>query len=291
MVTPSDTVSALGSAMLTIARKNAAGILELSCDSKTYRLYCQNGRIYSVTQTNSCCEGTFQNQTHHRQSYRFDTAERASSARAELKSQAIELFLLPPKRFRFIPCSADDKADRDALRIETLVLAAARKVTESTPLEVASRSLEGTDPTIEIPVARRLREAPLWPWELAVITQLESRAPIKTLLEQSQHRAELVRFVYALRLLRITIPGSRKGDAYPLLLKKRRQVRDKANWRELLDLPEQASALEAKRSLRRLVSKLHPDKLDRAGAPKLVASEVVAALVHAAAESEAGLAS
>jgi len=71
-------------------------------------------------------------------------------------------------------------------------------------------------------------------------------------------------------------------DSYALLLRKRQQLSRNASASALLDLPERASAEHARRALRRLAQKLHPDRF-QAGDARLhaVSSEVMGALARA----------
>jgi hypothetical protein len=71
-------------------------------------------------------------------------------------------------------------------------------------------------------------------------------------------------------------------DAYALLLRKHRQLSRNVSASALLDLPEAASAEHARRALRRLAQKLHPDRF-QAGDARLhaVSNVVMGALARA----------
>jgi hypothetical protein len=72
------------------------------------------------------------------------------------------------------------------------------------------------------------------------------------------------------------------ADAYSLLLRKQRQIRRHAPPHTLLDLPASAAAIDARRALRRLARRLHPDRFDTdAPALRTLSSEVMLALVRA----------
>ncbi|MEM8607215.1 MAG: hypothetical protein AAGF92_08920 [Myxococcota bacterium] len=88
------------------------------------------------------------------------------------------------------------------------------------------------------------------------------------------------RFLCALKLVGAASP---RGGDYPLMLRKRRQVRASASPQALLDLPEEATAGDARRALRRLVRNLHPDRFidEEATGLRRASSEVVTALVAA----------
>jgi hypothetical protein len=89
------------------------------------------------------------------------------------------------------------------------------------------------------------------------------------------------RFVWALKLLRAAAP--RAGGAYPLLLRKRRELRQHASAHALLDLPEGAGGRDARVALRKLVRDLHPDRFGDGAPPALrqASGEIVTALVDA----------
>lgn len=89
------------------------------------------------------------------------------------------------------------------------------------------------------------------------------------------------RFLCSLKLLGAAAP--RNGASYPLLLRKRQQVRRQASAHVLLDLPEGAGGRDARRALRKLVKDLHPDRFGEETPPALrrASGEIVIALVDA----------
>lgn len=96
------------------------------------------------------------------------------------------------------------------------------------------------------------------------------------------------RFAWMLKLLGGAAP--RAGGSYPLLLRKRREVRSQASARTLLDLPEGAGERDARRALRKLVRDLHPDRFGDSAPPALrrASGEIVTALVDAEARIASG---
>ncbi|MEM7434556.1 MAG: hypothetical protein AAF436_05340 [Myxococcota bacterium] len=90
-----------------------------------------------------------------------------------------------------------------------------------------------------------------------------------------------LRFVYALKLLRAASPSV--AGAYPLMLRKQREVRANAAPHTLLDLPAEAEGRDARRALRRLVRDLHPDRFSNGAPARLLraSGEIVSALVSA----------
>ena len=96
------------------------------------------------------------------------------------------------------------------------------------------------------------------------------------------------RFLWMLKLLGAASPKS--TGSYPLLLRKRRELRSRASAHALLDLPEGAGGRDARVALRKLVRDLHPDRFGD-GTPAAVrraSGEITTALVNAEAQISAG---
>jgi hypothetical protein len=84
-----------------------------------------------------------------------------------------------------------------------------------------------------------------------------------------------------LKLLGAASP--RTTGSYPLLLRKRRELRNDVSAHALLDLPEGAGGRDARLALRKLVRDIHPDRFGD-GAPlalRRASGEIVSALVDA----------
>lgn len=96
------------------------------------------------------------------------------------------------------------------------------------------------------------------------------------------------RFAGMLKLLGCAAPKA--GGSYPLLLRKRRELRARASARALLDLPEGAGQQDARRALRKLVRDLHPDRFGDSAPPVLrdASGEIMTALVEAEARIASG---
>ncbi|MEY4511835.1 MAG: hypothetical protein RLZZ450_3957 [Pseudomonadota bacterium] len=78
-----------------------------------------------------------------------------------------------------------------------------------------------------------------------------------------------------LRVLGAAIERPTHEDAYALLLRKHRQLSRNASASALLDLPEAASGEHARRALRKLAQKLHPDRFQAGDARLYAVSNVV----------------
>ncbi|MGB5694281.1 MAG: J domain-containing protein [Polyangiales bacterium] len=96
------------------------------------------------------------------------------------------------------------------------------------------------------------------------------------------------RFVLVLKLLGAAAPKA--GGSYPLLLRKRIEVRRQAPAHALLDLPAGAGGRDARLALRKLVRDLHPDRFGDGVAPALrrASGEIMTALVNAEARIASG---
>jgi hypothetical protein len=94
--------------------------------------------------------------------------------------------------------------------------------------------------------------------------------------------AEL-RNLAALVWLAAVVPDSDQLGTYALLLRKRRQLEQRVSAAELLDLGPGNPTFPARRALRRLASRLHPDVLGPSAPAELreASTELMRALVHA----------
>lgn len=84
------------------------------------------------------------------------------------------------------------------------------------------------------------------------------------------------------RALHAAVEVAADHESYSLLLRKQREIRRRAAPHTLLDLPASARPLDARRALRKLATKLHPDRFDRdLPALRSVSGEVMRALFRA----------
>lgn len=111
--------------------------------------------------------------------------------------------------------------------------------------------------------------------ERALFTSLSSKDPAP---QQLVERA-------ALRAIGALVDQRSELDSYSLLLRKRRELMNRASARRLLDLPEGAEPERARGAFRKLAQKLHPDRF-HAVEPALsaISNEVMRALASAEAE-------
>ena len=92
----------------------------------------------------------------------------------------------------------------------------------------------------------------------------------------------------ALRAIGALVEANAEVEGYSLLLRKRRELRNRVSSRRLLDLPDDAAPGQARAAFRGLARKLHPDRF-HAGEPALLAlsTEIMRALSHAEAQLSA----
>jgi hypothetical protein len=128
----------------------------------------------------------------------------------------------------------------------------------------------------------------LRPEETSVLLCLRRGVPAEELAALPGCGLAGYRFLWMLKLLGA---ASRKGGgSYPLLLRKRRELRRQASAHALLDLPEGAGGKDARVALRKLVRDLHPDRFGEEVQPALrrASGEIMTALVNAEARIAAG---
>jgi hypothetical protein len=90
--------------------------------------------------------------------------------------------------------------------------------------------------------------------------------------------------------LGLAAPAGMREDSYALLLRKRGELARNASARALLDLPGSANAAGAQRALRKLATKLHPDRFQADDARlQQVSHEVMGALTRAASSLHAAV--
>ena len=123
----------------------------------------------------------------------------------------------------------------------------------------------------------QLDDVGLSPEERAMCVPLSTGAPGEVVLAVGGNSVRALRVLHAWQRAGLIEPA-RRGD-HRELLRKRHQLRQRANPRALLDLGPGATRADARRALRKLVRKVHPDRFE----PQLAraSEDVVRALVQA----------
>lgn len=129
-----------------------------------------------------------------------------------------------------------------------------------------------------------LRGAELRAPEASVLRWLRKGVPAEELAQRPGCGWAGSRFLWILKMLGAASPKS--TGSYPLLLRKRRELRSRASAHALLDLPEGAGGRDARLALRKLVRDLHPDRFGDSAPPALrrASGEITTALVNAEAQ-------
>lgn len=178
----------------------------------------------------------------------------------------------------------------EPLPARTLALGLVRAAVEQVDATAAGAELgSGTVHLTEAGEAL-IADATLRPEETAVISWLRRGVRADDILALPGCGLRGYRFAWMLKLIGAAAP--KRGGSYPLLLRKRREVRQRASARTLLDLDGEATAKEARRALRKLVRDLHPDRFGESAPAALrrASGEIVSALVTAEAAIRAGAA-
>lgn len=125
--------------------------------------------------------------------------------------------------------------------------------------------------------------------ERAVIALLRDGAHFSAVVTATAGCQRSLVTLAVLGMLRGVVGRDPERASYALLLRKRRQLRERASARALLDLSDTASPDQSRRALRALASKLHPDRLGQDAPPDLrrASNEVLGALIRAERELRA----
>jgi hypothetical protein len=228
-----------------------------------------------------------------------DHASLAEALRIQLHRRVAQLFRWPGLEYRFVAGNPDigiEAVDAPPHAAD-LVAHVMRELGDGIAVGRARRQL-GHEP-LELTALGEalLRDAALGRDEAAIRTVLQSArngsgpgamraVPVDDLLTVAGGGGRAVRWLWALKVLHAVTPPRAGASAYPLLLRKHRQVRRAADPATLLDLPEHPGPGQARRALRRLAGTLHPDRFGHATDPTLrrISGEVMSALVTAEAE-------
>jgi hypothetical protein len=204
-----------------------------------------------------------------------------AALRRQLRARVTQLFSCERIEYRFetsapehdLHCVAEPIASVD------LVLCAMRARVHDWPESHALSVLKS--PALQLNAAgSAFLRATLWPDEAVVIHLLERGTTLRELRAATGGSLRALRFLAVLALLGAS--GTREAP-YALLLRKRAQLRQGEGARALLDLPRSADASDARRALRRLARRVHPDALGPSASEALrrASNEVMSALIDA----------
>jgi hypothetical protein len=206
-----------------------------------------------------------------------------AALRRQLRARAMRLFACERVDVRFDRDAQNDLAAvAEPIATVDLVLAAMRARVRDWP-EARARSLVKSEALQLDPRFYALRQAVLWPDEAVVMHLLARGTTLREVREAGAGSARAMRLLAVLALLSVLRVPAAYERTYALLLRKRGQLRHGDGARALLDLPSDADAAEARRALRRLARRVHPDALGPGASDALrrASSEVMSALIDA----------
>ena len=211
----------------------------------------------------------------------------SDALRRQLRARVEHVFGWSQLEYRFVEGPAEVGRDwlNEPVQAADLVLSAMRRRVSAVPVEWIAERFEGAQLRLTPLGTSLLAQAALWPEEQAAVGLLGQGVLLSKLQRVSGGSRRMMRTLLALSLLgAIQRFSSLDGrPRYGMLLRKRRQLRGAAGAHELLELPNGAPGVQARRALRRLAKDVHPDALGPHAPPELreVSNEVMGALIRA----------
>lgn len=206
----------------------------------------------------------------------------AYAGRLQLRQRFARLLATEIHDFRFVPDSGERRPRGEPVPLGALAMPALRGLARGTTFPM----LEARHPSLFVKLSCSgevlLEGAALWPEEQALLGPLRAGTTIETLRAVGRgtpRAAGLLRVLLAVERGESEAPPA----SYPILMRKRREVRTAVTPRRLLELSAGSGPRDARRALRRFARQLHPDRFGD-GPLRGVAEEVFSALVSAAAE-------
>ncbi len=205
--------------------------------------------------------------------------------REQLRARLLEVLLWPGLGYRFEAGAVDPGIARvtEPAATADIVLGAMRRVT--TDLDLDSLGERLGDGWLQLNALGRhlLARAALWPEEEVAAALLRDGSQLRAISDTTRGSVRALRLLYALHLLGTISAGAGSSRPCSLLVSKRLQLRRHAGDTALLDLPRDARPEQARRALRRMALRLHPDRLGQnaPSALRLASTEVMRALSRA----------
>jgi hypothetical protein len=205
--------------------------------------------------------------------------------RCQLRERIVFLSGCRQLDYRFAPGEADAGMPfiEEPIAAPDLVLCAMRARMASVSDEQARRLIPAHELGLHASGRELGRRAALWPQESVAMALLARGATLDAILRATFGSPRALRLVALLGLLSLLTERQSGASDYALLLRKRAQLRERCDPYALLDLPEGALPTQARRALRRLASRVHPDRLGDGASAALrrTSSEVMSALIDA----------
>jgi Domain of unknown function (DUF4388) len=212
--------------------------------------------------------------------------------RRQLHARVLDVFRARGLEYTFQHGAADVGVPwvSESMATPDLVLSALRAAVQ--PTEAAARLAAVGERGLTLTGLGRglLHEAALWPDEAAMCALLEAGEGVAKITHVTGGSPRVQATLAALLLLSgVRVDGSCE-PSYPLLVRKRLQMRQGASPEALLDMPERSRTADTRRALRRLARALHPDALgpDAPVAVRCASADLMAALSRAEERLRAG---
>jgi hypothetical protein len=204
--------------------------------------------------------------------------------RRQLRERVVRLFLCERIEYRFeAGASAQDVPRLDEpMPTVDLVLAGMRACVQSWPEAHALACLRSQALQLNA-TGRAFMRAALWPDEAVLIGLLARGTTLDAIRTATTGSLRALRLLAVLALISAVDAPQTRETSYALLVRKRGQLRHGDCAQALLDLPFDADAADARRALRRLARRVHPDALGPSAPSALrrASSEIMSALIEA----------
>jgi hypothetical protein len=299
-----------GRALLALERGRSSGVLHVRSETCACRIVVEHGVVRAVSGVHGAertlgdallADGELDVPAHERAVAIGDATsgpiglwliERGFASRPavevalrrQLRERVVRLFSRENIEYRFEAGAAAQDIVRLTEPIATvdLVLAGMRACLRSWPAQralgcVRSQALELNA------TGRAFMRAALWPDEAVLIGLLARGTTLEALRRASGESVRALRLLAALALLSAVRAPATRETSYTLLVRKRGQLRQGDHAHALLDLPLDAAPADARRALRRLACRVHPDALGPSASDALrrASSEIMSALIEA----------
>ena len=205
--------------------------------------------------------------------------------RGQLRARIVRLFSCRALEYRFedgVP-DAGVPLIEEPMCAEDIVMIALRAHAGAVPEQRIARVIPAHELELTEAGRRLVQCAALWPEETVAASLLRRGATWAAIARATSGSLRALRWVALLSLLGALRPRRAHAGDFALLLRKRAELRDQKAPHALLDVPQDAGPVEARRALRRLAARVHPDRLGEGASAALrrASNEVMSALIDA----------
>jgi hypothetical protein len=204
--------------------------------------------------------------------------------RRQLRERVVRLFACERIEYRFEAGATAQDVPRldEPMATVDLVLAGMRACVRRWPEARALGCVRSQALQLNT-TGRAFMRAALWPDEGVLIGLLARGTTLTALCSATAGSLRALRLLAVLALLAAVSAPATRDNSYALLVRKRGQLRHGDCAQALLDLPHDADPADARRALRRLARRVHPDALGPSASEGLrrASSEIMSALIDA----------